>query len=135
MSKGFWKDYFSFSKKERTAVIILLTIIVVFVILPYFFTQNFKKPFVDPQLQKQLTALQNIKSSADSDAFDEQIAFATDTTIKNEKSQLQLFYFDPNTLDEAGWKKIGLRDKTIQTIINYRNKGGHFNEAEDIRKI
>ena len=135
MSKGFWKDYFSFSKKERTTVIILLTIIVDFVILPYFFTQNFKKPFVDPQLQKQLTTLQNIKSSADSDAFDEQIAFATDTTIKNEKSQLQLFYFDPNTLDEAGWKKIGLRDKTIQTIINYRNKGGHFNEAEDIRKI
>jgi len=52
MSKGFWKDYFSFSKKERTAVIILLTIIVVFVILPYFFTQNFKKPFIDPKFQK-----------------------------------------------------------------------------------
>jgi len=135
MSKGFWKDYFSFSKKERTAIVILLIIIVVFVILPYFFTPNFKKPVIDPQLQKQLTALQNIKPTVDSDAFDEQIALATDTTIKDAKRQLQLFYFDPNTLDEPGWKKIGLSDKTIQTILNYRNKGGHFNEAEDIRKI
>jgi hypothetical protein len=30
---------------------------------------------------------------------------------------------------------LGLRAKTIQTIINYRSKGGKFKNAEDIRKI
>ena len=35
-----------------------------------------------------------------------------------------LFEFDPNTINEAGWKRLGLRDKTIQTIQNYLNKGG-----------
>ncbi|ULT43472.1 hypothetical protein KRR40_08600 [Niabella defluvii] len=34
-----------------------------------------------------------------------------------------LFSFDPNTLDADGFKKLGLRDKTIRTLLNYRNKG------------
>jgi competence protein ComEA len=131
MSKSFWKDYFSFSKKERIAIAILLIIIVVFVILPYFFETDFEKPHIDEHLR----ALQQGKSSTHTNAYNERIAFATDTTIKDAKQQLQLFYFDPNTLDESGWKKLGLSDKTIHTIINYRNKGGHFKQAEDIRKI
>lgn len=134
MSKGFWKDYFSFSKKERIAIVILLSIIIVFVILPYFFTPDFKKPYVDEQLQKQLTALQYNQRSKDSND-NEQIAFVHDTTIEGSKTQLHLFYFDPNTLDQNGWKKLGLNNKIIQTILNYRNKGGYFKHAEDIRKI
>ena len=46
-----------------------------------------------------------------------------------------LFEFDPNSIDEAGWKRLGLRDKTIGTILNFRNKGGKFRSAEDIEKI
>src|SRR5215831_17229961 len=135
MSKVFWKDYFSFSKKERIAIFILLSIIIVFVILPFFFTPNFKKPVVDQQLQKQLSALQNNKSSTDSNEVNGQATVVNDTTIEDQKTQAQLFYFDPNTLDETGWKKLGISDKTIHTIINYRNKGGHFYKPEDIRRI
>src|SRR6266487_6233531 len=136
MSKAIWKDYFSFSKKERIAVIILLFIIGVFIILPYFFSPQFKKPVVDQQFQKQLLALQNTKQYIDtiSDSIDIYNKPVPLTTQKN-KSQLFLFYFDPNTLDADGFKKLGLRDKTIQTIINYRNKGGQFKQPEDIRKI
>ena len=47
----------------------------------------------------------------------------------------KLFYFDPNTIDAAGWKKLGLRDKTIATILNFRSKGGKFRQPEDIKKI
>lgn len=47
----------------------------------------------------------------------------------------KLFYFDPNTLDVAGWEKLGLRRKTIQTIINYRNKGGTFRKPADLERI
>ncbi len=46
-----------------------------------------------------------------------------------------MFYFDPNTLDETGWKKLGLRNKTIATIQNYVSKGGKFRKAADITKI
>lgn len=46
-----------------------------------------------------------------------------------------LFNFDPNTLTPDGWKKLGLRDKTITTIQNYLSKGGRFREPADIKKV
>jgi len=46
-----------------------------------------------------------------------------------------LFHFDPNTLDETGWQRLGVREKTISTIKNFLSKGGKFYKAEDIKKI
>jgi DNA uptake protein ComE-like DNA-binding protein len=48
---------------------------------------------------------------------------------------LKLFEFNPNELPAEGWKKLGLRDKTIQTILHYREKGGWFREPGDLKKI
>lgn len=45
------------------------------------------------------------------------------------------FPFDPNSLDESGWKRLGLREKTIQTLMNYRSKGGRFRQPEDLARI
>ena len=47
----------------------------------------------------------------------------------------ELFYFDPNTIPATNWKRLGLRDKTIQTIQNYLSKGGHFSKPEDLQRI
>ncbi len=46
-----------------------------------------------------------------------------------------MFDFDPNTLSGDGWKRLGLKDRTIQTIQKYLSKGGKFKKAEDINKI
>lgn len=48
---------------------------------------------------------------------------------------MQLFYFDPNTLPENDWKRLGLSDKNIHTISNYLQKGGKFHTPEDLKKI
>ncbi|GEO10620.1 hypothetical protein SAE01_31160 [Segetibacter aerophilus] len=47
----------------------------------------------------------------------------------------ELFLFDPNTLDENGWKRLGVRDKTVNTIRNFISKGYRFRQPDDIRKI
>jgi competence ComEA-like helix-hairpin-helix protein len=47
----------------------------------------------------------------------------------------ELFYFDPNIISQNGWKKLGLRDKTILTIQNYLSKGGHFKKPEDLQRV
>ena len=47
----------------------------------------------------------------------------------------ELFYFDPNTISFADWKRLGVRDKTIQTILNFLSKGGHFYNPEDLQRI
>ena len=51
------------------------------------------------------------------------------------ESKGQLFYFDPNVLPLEGWKKLGIREKTITTIQSYLHKGGHFSKPEDLKKI
>jgi DNA uptake protein ComE-like DNA-binding protein len=46
-----------------------------------------------------------------------------------------LFIFDPNTLDIAGWQKLGVREKTALTIKKYLASGGRFRKADDLLKI
>jgi len=127
MKQKFIKDYFTFSKKERVAIVILILIIIASIILPYFIKPSHKKVAVDKDLLAAITTLQSKQTTS---KFNKQNH--ADTLLTQ---QIQYFYFDPNTLDEAGWRKLGLREKTIKTILNYVSKGGKFKNAEDIRKI
>ncbi len=127
------KDYFSFSKKETTAAIILLIIVGSFIALPYVYKKEGERPVIDKQLQEAVSAIQpntTTKDSTNNDFSDHYQPAPTELETK-----YALFEFDPNTLDAAGWKRLGLRDKTINTLLNYRNKGGKFRKPEDIRKI
>ena len=54
---------------------------------------------------------------------------------ENEITKGELFYFDPNTITGSEWKRLGLRDKTIKTIENYRSKSGRFYIPEDLQRI
>lgn len=58
-----------------------------------------------------------------------------DQYIENRYDTLELFYFDPNVTKSESFKKLGLTDKQIATINNYRNKGGRFYVKDDFRKI
>lgn len=137
MKNNSWKEYFTFSKKERVAITILVIIIFSAVILPFFISSDDSKPVVDKQLEQQIARL---KSNADADSMKrndeiEQVAFAPSQPEEVQTETIHPFRFDPNTLDYDGWKKLGLQEKTIHTIINYRNKGGRFKTPEDLRKI
>jgi len=46
-----------------------------------------------------------------------------------------LFCFDPNTANEKELLKLGLAQKQIATLINYRNAGGKFIVPDDLLKI
>lgn len=131
--KRILKDYFSFSKKETTAAVVLLILLASFIALPYLYKKDAKPHVIDKQLQEAVSAIQpstTIKDSTSNDFTDHYQPAPTEVETK-----YALFEFDPNTLDAAGWKRLGLRDKTINTLLNYRNKGGRFRKPEDIRKI
>lgn len=55
--------------------------------------------------------------------------------ITNSPTKAELFYFDPNTISESEWQKLGIRINTIKTIRNYLTKGGHFKNADELQKI
>jgi len=122
------KDYFTFSKKERNAVIVLTVLIAVLIMLPYYF-----KSTKTASASKPVAWQPPAKSTQEAVTADEQVQPYQNQAYT--KQPRVLFEFDPNTIDEAGWIKLGVREKTAKTIIKYCSKGGKFRTPEDIRKI
>lgn len=45
------------------------------------------------------------------------------------------FNFDPNLISKEEFLQLGLAPKVVQTILNYRSKGGKFYKKQDFKKI
>ncbi len=58
-----------------------------------------------------------------------------DTKEIVESTEIIPFPFDPNTLEKEKWLKMGLSEKLVNTILNYRDKGGKFYKKEDLKRI
>jgi competence protein ComEA len=136
-----WKEYFTFSKQERTGVFVLLALIIIFIGIPFFYTPAFTSPTLDKEAQAKLTALAPAPSQyTDTAAGD--VAGGTpgsaqpgDQPIKYTAQKKELFYFDPNTLSIEGWKRLGFRDKTIANILHYREAISKFKKPEDLYNV
>lgn len=131
--KRILKDYFTFSRKERIAVIILLLVIVACIAMPYLYRPKPRPPLINQALVD-FIAKANIAPSKDSTVSE------SATSLYNAKGVTEplhqtLFAFDPNTVSAEGWARLGVHERTIRTILNYRNKGGRFRQPDDIRKI
>lgn len=110
MNKG--SNWFSlvFSRRERNGILVMTGLVLVAWWLPELFPETAPPAFISP---------------------------ATDASPEKEEVNTpgKLFPFDPNTLSEKGWKDLGLREKNIRTIMNFRAKGGRFSTAEDLGRI
>lgn len=126
------KEYFSFTKKERTGVLVLIFLILVVFILPYLFPSSRNK--TDPRAFEQFRReIATLKPQPDNDA--NYARKENEPPEKTNSATPALFYFDPNTLSSAAWKQLGVKDKTIHTIEHYLSRGGKFKTPEDLGKI
>jgi competence ComEA-like helix-hairpin-helix protein len=132
LMKPIWKDYFTFSKKERNAVFILMGVLAVIIALPLFIPPKKLQISIDENLQRQLDKYTQQNPRYSYVAYD---SVPSADTVHQINTSIKLFQFDPNTLDEQGFKELGLSDKVVHTIINYRNKGGYFKTPQDFKKI
>lgn len=57
------------------------------------------------------------------------------TSLPPVQKIITLDFFDPNTATSITLEAMGLSNKVVKTIINYRNKGGVFKQKEDLQKI
>ena len=76
-----------------------------------------------------------IYNSADTTQNNEDTLNRLDKYIVERYSQLSLFKFNPNTAQENELLLLGLTQKQINTLINYRSKGGRFTCKDDFRKL
>lgn len=138
MLKTIVSGYLSFTRKERTGIIVLLLVIISATALPFLYPLFKSKRATAAPTQDEMAAL-SLKQKDSSRYVGND--YAKDHTNypryrnNNKMPAGELFYFDPNTASAADWKRLGLRDKTIATIQNYLAKGGHFYQPADIGKI
>jgi len=128
--KKWIKDYLSFSQKERIGLLGMLMLLGLFIAAPHFLKDTHQPLPVD-QLQwtEQVNYPTQIsQGNTSGNSFSKAISHATNQPVRR-------FFFDPNTASAALLSQLGFTAKNIKTLCNYRNKGGRFKEAADLKKI
>ncbi len=128
-----WKNYFTFTKKERTGIYVLLALIAICITIPQFFkTATFSEEVRVAVMQLQKAPPGQVSKYKERKPNYNDVYYEPE---REEPIKATLFAFDPNTLDAAGWKKLGINERTARTIQNYHAKGGHFRNAADLQKM
>ena len=117
------KDYFSFTRGEKRGVVVFLSLIILLIIFIQFidyFKKNRQTDF--SQFEKEINEFEkSIKSNS--------------IEANNDTSKIELFEFNPNTITNEEWEKLGFLAWQIKTINNYKAKGGSWRTKGDVKKI
>jgi competence protein ComEA len=143
----FVRDYLRFTRKDRIAVLAATLIMVLAILYPEIQKKFTPKKNVTLDTSW-IAAVKNLQikdtgyNKPDNRNYDDDNSQAFQYDKRNSSYQAdnalakgELFYFDPNTASPSDWKRLGLRDKTIQTIQNYLSKGGKFRKPEDLQRV
>lgn len=126
------KDYFHFSQGEKNGIIVLLIILFILIILPYFTPLLIEPDLLNKdEFKEEIAAFNNSLFKKEAPSSNNKL----NQYIVNRYDSLKLFYFDPNKTSNNDFKKLGLTEKQIKTIKNYLSKGGKFHVKDDFRKI
>ncbi|MFT3753066.1 MAG: helix-hairpin-helix domain-containing protein [Paludibacter sp.] len=146
-----WKDFFYFSRGQRVGVIVL------FVLIALAFTANYFLPYFFPVVdkddsafraevaafKKSLVSRDSLRQAEWQRRYEEQQRLYAEKyqnqgsfPVREEKTgPYALFAFDPNTIDSAGFVRLGLKPFIASNILKYRSKGGRFRTAADFGKV
>ena len=140
--KQFFKDYFTFNRKERNGILVLcvmIALLILYLNLQQFVVSPTTVGSVDLQFKIEgfLEEEKAKKKRKDETSYATQPANSRSKTTKNESStaSVEYFPFNPNKASEADWAKLGLKEWQIKAIAKYREKAGDFKSAEDFKKL
>lgn len=135
MRKYTLHEYFYFTRLERNASITLFVLCIVFFLLPSIFPLFISpKPSYDfESYRSAIAAATSEKMVAETEARDEAIQYRAGAEKK--EVVVEPFHFDPNTATKDELVSLGIPPRTVQTLLNYRSKGGRFLKKEDLAKI
>lgn len=122
-----WKDFFSFTKKERQGIFILIALLGGICIGKFIFLKKESIIEKDTIVQGQIFEKQKEdKISQVKDSFNYQ---------PNKETIVIMKPFDPNVADSVTLVSLGLKSYIAKNIIKYRDKGGKFRNPDDLAKI
>ena len=124
-------NYLYLNKNERNGLIALLIFSFCFLSLPHIYDFLRKKEQTD--FSKFLSQIEIHRfNNPRNDMYSQTLP---SPVLKTIDSRASLFYFDPNSASQEDLSRLGLREKTIKTIVNYRQAGGYFYQASDMKKL
>ena len=138
MIPKFISDYFLLTNKERKGILVIVIVILVASLLPFLFPYFIKEDLPDTEkFEKKLAELRAARadSTQELSRYDNEFAEDYSPAFSGTKASYTNFIFDPNTASQQEWEKLGIKQKTIRTIENYRSKGGKFYKPADLKKI
>ena len=112
MNPHSWKDAFHMTRTERRGTLALSIVLSVLALWPVLKPA----PGAPPPLPKDLLP---------------EIELVADTA----PPEILLFPFNPNTLTLDSFLLLGVPERNARILINYREKGGTFRNADDIRSV
>jgi len=118
------RSFFNFSKKELNGIFFLFLLILIILAGPWFYRKLSKQQVYDLETFK--LEASNFKHSG---------IRVFKLNEKKEVLKAEYFEFDPNSIGQKEWKKLGFSIKQIRVINNYIAKGGKFYKKEDLKKI
>ena len=121
---SFIRSFFNFSKKELNGIFFLFLLILIILACPWFYRKHSKQQVYDLETFKLEAA--NFKHSE---------IRVYHLSNKKEAVKAVYFEFDPNSIGDNEWLKLGFSIKQIRVINNYVAKGGKFYKKEDLKKI
>ena len=123
---------FLLSKKEKRGIFFLLILLMLLYQIPDIIYKYFPpSASLRIQLLNDTSFTEHFDTNNPSNSFQR----ITDSFTSENSDNSGLFTFNPNTIDEESWLRLGVNAKTVKTIKNYLSKGGSFKRAEDIKKI
>lgn len=116
-AKTIVKQYFTFSRKERKGIILLLALLLLLLLVRL----SIKWVLRPQPLQITFTELPPLPTPHGKQT---QIPEATD-----------LFTFDPNTATDEQLKSLGFTEKNVLSLRKYQSKGGKLRKPADLLKL
>lgn len=120
------RKWFSFSKGERVAIITILALILLLILACVF--RPSRQSLTDESLHN-LDSLLALRQAAI------ELQQQQQAEKPQEVAELHPFPFNPNTLTEEEWLQMGLTDRQVRNIMNYKAKGGKFYSKNDLGKL
>ncbi len=138
--KKFIKDYFTFSRRERNGVLVLLTLIAITLLLPYTYPYLFPPEKIDfsefeADVKRFREAVAANANKGVNEYDDEWADSEDDVDGFDEEEPKEPFDFNPNELTYEQGRALGLSHKIALRITKYLKAKGHFYKKEDLKKI
>lgn len=126
-------DLFYFSRKEKNGIVLILILNLLIYFWPdaYDCFSNRKSPAI--QIEK-LPQVRNEYQTENNESIAKDKSNENNSAVI-ENHKVDYFEFDPNTCSKEQWMKLGIKEKTAETILKYVSKGGNFKMPDDLKKI